>query len=202
MSRGVLLLHGSERAQSLQCASVLTRLAKAVACSRTGTRQAAFLGSLLEWHCMTTVACSIDIATSAERVFDLLHDYDQRLAWDPFLKHAEVLGNATAAGKGVHTLCVARNAVGGMGMETVYVSFERPDVAAVKMTRGPWFLNTFAASIRQKVLDETTTRVIYKFHLESWPRWCSSLVEPILTRVFRRETTRRLQALQTYLEEI
>jgi hypothetical protein len=40
---------------------------------------------------VTSQALSIDIAASPERVFDLLHDYGQRLVWDPFLRRAELV---------------------------------------------------------------------------------------------------------------
>jgi hypothetical protein len=44
-------------------------------------------------------------------------------------------------------------------METVYVSFERPRVAAVEMTAGPALLNAFTASIQQTEVEPGDTRV-------------------------------------------
>ncbi|HEX8529332.1 MAG TPA: hypothetical protein VF646_04895 [Cytophagales bacterium] len=54
-----------------------------------------------------------------EVIFDYTQDYGNRLQWDTFLKRADLVDGATAAGKGVKSYCVARN---GIGMETVYVS--------------------------------------------------------------------------------
>lgn len=96
--------------------------------------------------------------------------------------------------------CVARIAVGGLAMDTQYVTFSRPTVAAVKMTRGPFFLRTFAASIRHERLGGNGSRVIYKYHFASFPAWLHFFIEPIVGRKFHRETARRLDALKHYLE--
>ena len=76
---------------------------------------------------------TIRIRERAEAIFDYTQDYANRLQWDTFLKRADLVDGATAAGKGVKSYCVAKN---GMGMETVYVSFNRPRATAVQMTRG------------------------------------------------------------------
>ena len=148
---------------------------------------------------MPSCEASIEIRATTEEVFDLIHDYSRRLEWDPFLRRAEIVDGASAAGIGVKTLCVARWRNGGLGMETVYVNFHRPTVAAVKMTRGPWFLGRFAASIRQ----ETTAsgcRVTYRFSFAPWPRWAAPLFSPVFRRVFARETHRRLHSLKQFVE--
>jgi hypothetical protein len=147
-----------------------------------------------------TVESAIDVAASPEAVFDLIHDYDRRLEWDPFLCEARLLGGARQAGTGVRALCRARARSGGGAMETVYVSYQRPAVAAVKMTRGPFYLAEFAASLRQLPLPGGATRVSYKFHLAGRPAWLRPLMEPILAMVFRRETRRRLAALRRFFE--
>ena len=89
---------------------------------------------------MHTGSAAIDIQAAPDAVFDMIHDYDRRLDWDPFLRKAHLLNDARVADIGVESRCVARRAVGGLAMDTVYVSFTRPSVAAVKMTRGPFFL--------------------------------------------------------------
>jgi hypothetical protein len=78
---------------------------------------------------------SIDIQGNPEPIFDYTQDYSNRLKWDTFLIEAHLLNNASQAGKGEKAWCVAKN---GLGMETEYVSFNRPKVTAVKMTKGPY----------------------------------------------------------------
>ena len=149
---------------------------------------------------MRSVAAAIDIRATPEDVFDLIHDYGRRLEWDPFLKGACLLEGARAAGVGVKSLCTARNGFGALAMETVYVSFERPRVAAVRMTRGPSLLESFAASINQEDIGSGMTRVTYRFSFLTRPRWLRAITEPIATALFRREVRDRLEALKHFLE--
>lgn len=67
----------------------------------------------------------IEIVCSSVFAFDYTQDYNKRLAWDTFLKKAELMDGALKAGKGVKAYCVAKN---GLGMVTEYVSFNRPKV--------------------------------------------------------------------------
>jgi hypothetical protein len=143
---------------------------------------------------------SIEIASTPEAVFDLIHDYDRRLEWDPFLKEARLI-DASKAALGVRSLCVARNSLGGLGMETVYVAFDRPRIASVRMTRGPRILRSFAATLRQEGIGDGRTRVTYKFNLEARPRWLSRLLTPVCNWVFRQEVRKRLKALKRFLEQ-
>lgn len=45
-----------------------------------------------------TFARSIVVRAGAAALFDLMQDYDRRLAWDPFLREARLV-EATAAGR-------------------------------------------------------------------------------------------------------
>ena len=81
-------------------------------------------------------------------------------------------------------------------METEYVSFNPPRAAAVKMTRGPWFLSTFAGSWRFEEIQPGRTRVGFRYSLEARPRAISWLLNPILARFFARDTRARLRALK------
>jgi hypothetical protein len=144
---------------------------------------------------------SIEIAAEPGAVFDLIHDYSKRLDWDPFLREARLLDGAASAEVGVKSICTARWTSGGMAMETVYVSFDRPAVAAVKMTRGPRLLGEFAASLRQEAVGTGRTRVTYKFRLAARPGWLRFALDPILFAIFARETRSRLTALKRFLEK-
>ena len=149
---------------------------------------------------MSSVEAAIEIRASPAAVFDLVHDYGRRLEWDPFLKEARLLEGAMAAGQGVKTLCTARNGFAGLAMETVYVSFDRPRVAAVKMTRGPALLESFAASISQEDIGRGLTRVTYRFNFSTRPRWLRWVAGPMAAALFRREVRQRLESLKAFLE--
>ena len=149
---------------------------------------------------MRSLEASIDIHAGPVTVFDLIHDYARRLDWDPFLQEARLLHGAEAAGVGVTARCTARRGFGGLRMDTVYVSFDRPRVAAVRMTRGPALLESFAATLRQDELDPGRTRVTYRFNFSTRPGWLRPILDPLAASLFLRETRRRLKSLKRHLE--
>jgi len=100
----------------------------------------------------------------------------------------------------VKSLCTARGGFAGLAMETVYVSFDRPRVAAVKMTKGPFMLETFAASLRQDEVEPGVTRVTYAFNFATRPRWLRPVADRVAALLFAREVRGRLDALKRYLE--
>jgi Polyketide cyclase / dehydrase and lipid transport len=140
---------------------------------------------------------SIEITSDPASLFRLSQDYDRRLEWDPFLRSAHLLGEAHQAGVGARALCVAKT---GWAMETEYVSFSPPRTTAIKMTRGPWFLDRFAGSWHFDEVDVGRTRVSFRYNLRAWPKWLAWFLDPILARVFSWDTRQRLKALKEAVE--
>ncbi|MGE5851317.1 MAG: SRPBCC family protein [Candidatus Methylomirabilota bacterium] len=138
------------------------------------------------------------IPAPSQAVFDLIHDYSRRLEWDTLLQAAYLTDGYTVAGKGVTSVCVGRWSLGGISLKTVYVTFDRPALAAVKMVNQPPFFQSWAASIHHEDLSPSKSRVTYKFQFTSRPRALRLILEPILGRVFLWETRKRLQALKAY----
>jgi len=137
---------------------------------------------------------TIQVRERPEVIFDYTQDYGNRLKWDTFLKRADLVDGATAAGKGVKSYCVAKN---GMGMETVYVSFNRPRATAVQMTRGPYAFKTFQGSWTFKALPGGTEVVfLYSFTL----RFPFSLAGFLVRRILQRNVRQRLVDLKTCIE--
>jgi hypothetical protein len=134
-------------------------------------------------------------------VFDLLHDYDRRLTWDTLLQAAYLDDGYTRAGRGATAVCVGRKTLGGITLKTVYVTFDRPVVAAVKMINSPPFFATWAASIRHEELAGGTSRITYTFTFTARPPWLRFALEPVMRRVFVWETRKRLRALGAYLQK-
>jgi ribosome-associated toxin RatA of RatAB toxin-antitoxin module len=130
-----------------------------------------------------------------EFVFDYTQDYGKRLSWDTFLTKAELTNGATEARVGVRAWCVAHN---GLGMETEYVSFNRPKTTAIKMTRGPFFFKTFLGSWMFKDVGDGQTEVtfLYSFQL-TFP---FNLVTPIIKNNLRRNVRKRLLDLKKCIE--
>ena len=96
-------------------------------------------------------------------------------------------------------MCVGRRSLGGIDLKTIYVTFERPSVAAVKMVNAPPLFRSWAASIHHKDVSAGASRVTYKFHFTTKPQWLSFVLDPLVERIFVWETRRRLAALSAYL---
>ncbi|MBD0258104.1 MAG: SRPBCC family protein [Cytophagales bacterium] len=138
---------------------------------------------------------TIHIRERPEVIFDYTQDYGNRLQWDTFLKRADLVDGATAAGKGVKSYCVAKN---GIGMETVYVSFNRPRATAVQMTRGPYLFKTFQGSWTFRALPDGGTEVIFLYSFTL--RFPFSLAGFLVRRILQRNVRQRLVDLKTCIE--
>jgi polyketide cyclase/dehydrase/lipid transport protein len=138
------------------------------------------------------------IPAASHVAFDLIHDYKRRLEWDTLLQAAYLDGGDAVAGKGVTAVCVGRKSLGGIPLRTVYVSFDRPKVAAVKMINAPAFFKSWAASIRHEYISDQESRIIYRFHFVTKPRALRFVLDPIMKRLFLWETRKRLRALKAF----
>ena len=142
------------------------------------------------------------IPAASGDVFDLVHDYSRRLEWDTLLRAAYLDTGFTAAAKGVTSVCVGRRSLGGFALQTQYVSFDRPKVAAVKLVNSPPFFGKWAASIRHADIGDGTSKITYTFSFSAKPRWLGWLFEPIMLIVFRWETKKRLRALRDHFARL
>ena len=132
-------------------------------------------------------------------VFALLHDYARRLEWDTLLSAAYLDDGNVAAGKGATSVCVGRWYLGRIALKTEYVRYDPPRLAAVKMINRPPLFESWAASIHHEDLDERSSRVTYTWTFTARPRWLRWLLEPVMNRLFRIETRKRLAALARFL---
>ena len=128
-------------------------------------------------------------------VFDFTQDYSRRLLWDTFLKKADLLEGAKAAGLGVKAWCVARN---GLGMETEYVSFNRPKATAIKMTRGPYLFKSFLGSWTFKETGPGQTEIIFLYSITL--RFPFNLFKIAIKKNLSRNVRKRLNDLKKSLE--
>ena len=141
------------------------------------------------------------IPAPSAAVFELLHDYDRRLQWDTLLSAAYLADGHTAAAKGAISVCVGRWYLGRIALKTEYMAFDPPRLAAVKMINRPPFFDSWAASIHHEDLDANSSRVTYTWTFTARPRWLCWLVEPVMNRMFRVETKKRLAALARFLAD-
>ncbi len=118
-------------------------------------------------------------------------DYNNRLNWDTFLKKADIIDGSDQAGIGVKTYCVAKN---GIGMETEYVTFNRPKVTAVKMTSRSNIYKSFLGSWTFKEINENFTEVIFLYSFEL--RFPFSLFSGLMQIILKNNVKQRLRDLK------
>jgi hypothetical protein len=147
---------------------------------------------------MPTFERTLHVRAPAEALFWLSQDYGRRLAWDPFLCEARLLGGAERAGVGVRAWCVSR--LPRQGMETEYVSFRPPEVAAVRMTRPLPLVDAFAGSWRFAAAPEGGTRVTFRYNVRARPAWLRWVLEPLMLGWFAWESWRRMAAFKRFAE--
>lgn len=138
------------------------------------------------------------VPAGIEEAFDLIHDYPARLEWDTLLRRAETVGGVEPA-KGVEAICSARWSLGGLTFRTRYVTFSRPELAAVTLVRRPPLFASWAASIRHRALPGERSEVVYTLTFACRPKVLAPVIEPVALAAFRWETRRRLQALARQL---
>ena len=142
------------------------------------------------------------IPAPSQAVFDLLHDYDRRCQWDTLLSAAYLTDGFEQAQAGATSVCVGRRLLGRIALKTIYVTFERPRLAAVKMINQPPLFATWAASIRHEDLGCGSSRIIYTWTFTARPRPLAWLLEPAVQRLFMHETRRRLVALRRQFAQV
>ncbi|HYL27287.1 MAG TPA: SRPBCC family protein [Candidatus Nitrosotalea sp.] len=141
-------------------------------------------------------AKSLEIDCSRERLFDLTQDYRRRLEWDPFLSKACLLEGEQTPHIGAKALCVDHH---GFAMEVIYVAYKPPEVAAVKMTRGPFFLASFAGTWRFTEMAGGRTSLLFEYFYRL--KWPFAILRRFVDATFTREITERLAALDKFARE-
>jgi hypothetical protein len=138
------------------------------------------------------------IPAASVEVFALLHDYGRQLEWDTLLQSARLCDGWTVAGLRAKSICTGHWYLGGIAIETEYISFNPPEVAAVKMVNRPPLFESFAATIRHRDNEGGSSSIEYKYNFTARPKWLRWLLHPIMGAVFRWETRNRLRALRGY----
>lgn len=149
---------------------------------------------------MTIIESRATINAPIDFVYQTTQDYSVRYEWDPFPENISVVsGDPNALSVGTQVQVKSKL---GMGMLVEFVQVMPPERAAVKMIRGPWFLEKFAGSwIFQGTGQGERTEARFRYTIVAKPRALRHLLEPLAALYFSRVVDRRLAGLKTYCEK-
>jgi ribosome-associated toxin RatA of RatAB toxin-antitoxin module len=142
---------------------------------------------------MPTIESSITIHNNINKVFETSQDYNIRLQWDPFLKEIRYLHQSP---DGINTEVWVR-AKNYLTMTVIYISYKYPETVAMKMTQGPWIFKKFSGSWRFQKINETTTKVIFRYNFIC----VFTLIDKMMEYIFKRDIDKRLTGLKKFLED-
>jgi hypothetical protein len=141
---------------------------------------------------MSMLEFSLPIAAPIQMVYDISQDYGVRYEWDPFPDSIQTLPDQTI---------YIRSKL-GMEMWVRMVQNKRPYRAAMKMIRGPWFLEKFAGSwLFHPTGDSDSCIVTFRYLLITKPKLFRSVSGGIARLYFAWVIRKRLSGLKAYCEQ-
>lgn len=140
-----------------------------------------------------------EMPANAAIAFDAFHYHAWRSRWDSLVGHANVVGGAPCAFVGAET-----NNTGGrwlrlLSMRTRFVTFDRPRLAAATMVGTSFPFTKWAASMKHADLGDDRSLLTYVYTIEAGPKWLRWLIEPVVDRVFARQTKNRFERMSWFL---
>ncbi|WP_339088226.1 SRPBCC family protein [Variovorax paradoxus] len=140
-----------------------------------------------------------DMPAPSDVVFDAFHHHVWRARWDSLVGNARVVGGAPCPYVGAETENTGGGLLRGLSMRTRFVTFDRPHVAAAHMIGRSFPFSRWAASMRHRDTAPGRSVLIYVYTIESGPRALRWLMEPVVARIFMRQTQRRFARMQAFL---
>jgi hypothetical protein len=135
----------------------------------------------------------------ADVVFDAFHYRVWRRRWDSLVSDTRVVGGAPCPSVGAVTENTGGGWLRALSMRTQFVSYERPRLAAAAMLGRSFPFARWAASMRHRPLEGGGSLMIYTYSFETAPRALHWLMEPLVRRIFERQTRKRFARLQRFL---
>ncbi|MDR7307770.1 SRPBCC family protein [Rhodoferax saidenbachensis] len=132
-------------------------------------------------------------------VFDAFHYHQWRHHWDSLVSGTEVVGGAPCPYVGAITQNAGGGWLRGLSMQTRFVSFDRPRLAAATMVGTSFPFSRWAASMRHREVGPKDSLLIYTYTLDVTPRGLAWLLRPAVHLVFAHQTRKRFRRLQNFL---
>lgn len=143
-----------------------------------------------------------EMPAACETVFDAFHYHCWRHRWDSLVRDTQVIGGGEHPEVGSRTHNAGAGWLAALSMHTVFLSYDRPRLAAAQMEGRSFPFAQWAASMRHKPLAPGRSLMIYTYTFTTiGPRWMQFCLEPVVRLVFDRQTRRRFGRLQRFLQQ-
>jgi hypothetical protein len=142
-----------------------------------------------------------EMPAPAAVVFDAFHYHCWRARWDFLVENTQVVGGAPCPYVGAITENSGNGWMRGMFMRTKFVSFDRPRVAAAAMIGRSFPFVSWAASMQHRPVDAQRSVMIYTYTFLVGPPALRWILEPLVKKVFDRQTRRRFMRMRSFLAE-
>lgn len=136
---------------------------------------------------------------SADVVFDAFHYHFWRLRWDSLVRATCVEGGAPCPFVGAVTYSNGAGALRRLSMQTQFVSYDPPRVAAAAMVERSFPFERWAASMQHRAEATNRSLLIYTYTFRVGPAALRWMLEPIVALIFNWQTRRRFARLRAFL---
>lgn len=136
---------------------------------------------------------------SCEIVFDAFHHHCWRRQWDTLVPNPQVLGGGDHPDVGRETSNRGAGVLAVLSIRTVFISYERPRVAAATMVGRAFPFAHWAASMRHRHDGVGRSVLLYAYSFEVFPRVLAPVLQPIVRLTFDGQTRRRFARLRDFL---
>lgn len=135
----------------------------------------------------------------ADVAFDAFHYHYWRSRWDSLVSATHVIGGHSCPYVGAVTQNAGSGWMRPLSMQTQFLSFDRPKVAATTMIGKSFPFSRWAASLNHREIDEDSSMLIYTYTFSAGPRLLAFVVEPIIKLIFDWQTRHRFLRMQAFL---
>jgi hypothetical protein len=132
-------------------------------------------------------------------VFDIFHYHAWRARWDSLVSATHIVGGAPCPYVGAVSEVATGGLLRGLAMRTEFISYQRPRSAAAKMVGKSFPFTKWAASMKHEPIDANQSVMIYTYTIETGPPMLRWLMEPIVGRIFQRQTRKRFARMRDFL---
>ena len=132
-------------------------------------------------------------------VFDIFHYQLWRARWDSLVNATHIVGGAPCPSVGAVNQVAAGGLLRRLSMRTEFISYQRPRMAAARMVGTSFPFTKRAASMKHETIDADQSVMIYTYTIETGPPMLRWLMEPIVDRIFQRQTRKRFACMRDFL---